>query len=83
MMNKSLNLKNYLSLLYHNKFDITASDYHKITDVLNVYKQSALDNDADLHLLNLSLFSCLFHHKHILSERTLIVLPHILNKIQL
>src|SRR5881396_682990 len=83
MVNKLLDLKNYLSLLYHDKFDVTASDYYKIINVLNVYKQFALDNDVNFHLLNFLLFSYLFHYKHILSERTLIALSCILNKIQL
>ena len=83
MINKSLNLKSYLVLLYCNNFKITAFNYYKITNILNVYKKFTLNNNTDYYLLNFSLFSCLFHNRQIAPEMALIVLPRILNKIQL
>jgi superfamily II DNA/RNA helicase len=83
MINKPLDLKGYLSLLYAPEFSRTAPDFREVSDSLEVYRSSPIDAHNDLHLLDPQLYARLFSMGHISPEASLIALPRILNKIQL
>ena len=83
MINKLLDLKRYLCLLYKKKFEVTVLNYQETFDVLNVYRKSDIDSSSDFHLLNSNLFSKLFQKDKIILKNALIVLSRILKKIQL
>ncbi len=83
MLNKSLDLKNYFTLLHKSEFEATASNYADIINSSEVYKVSHLDADNNLHLLNPALFSRLFFQGLISSEDALVALSRILTKLQL
>ena len=83
MINKLLDLKKYLCLLYKKKFEVTVLNYQEIFDVLNVYRKSDIDSSSDLHFLNSNLFSKLFQKDKIMFKNALIMFLKILKKIQL
>ena len=81
MMNKALDLKGYLSLLYRDEFDETYPTEPQ--GAIDVYRSSPLDADEDLHLLNPTLFGRLFSQGMMSAEASLASLPRIMRKLQL
>ena len=83
MINKLLDLKRYLCLLYKKKFEVTVLNYQETFDVLNVYRKSDIDSSSDFHFLNSNFFSKLFQKNKITFKNALITFLRILKKIQL
>src|SRR5438034_9425505 len=83
MINKLLDLKKYLCLLYKKKFEIIILNYQETFNVLNVYRKSDIDSSSDFHFLNSNFFSKLFQKNKITFKNALITFLRILKKIQL